>query len=39
MYPTRWMVEETFKNDYERYLERVGKMRINEGESENLIAP
>ena len=37
MYPTRWMADETYKTDHERYVVRVSQLRVQGGESEVLI--
>jgi hypothetical protein len=37
LYPTKWMTEECHKADHERYLARVGRMRVDAGQQEVLI--
>ncbi|CDW81427.1 UNKNOWN [Stylonychia lemnae] len=39
LYPTRWMTEECHKVDNQRYLGKIGRMRVDAGQNEILLPP
>ena len=39
LYPTRWMTEECHKADNQRYLGKIGRMRVDAGQNEILLPP